>query len=280
MKKAIIIIYAILLNINLSFGQLNLSYVYTTDGPGAYYKLSLSGLKYIGVHSLPSGYWAYFKLYNPDHSLFRTITPPAFPGKDIVSVSYISETLFDTDTLIEYLVTYVSSAGMSAIRVCNENGNIILERDSAAAGGQILPYAGSGIFPNGNNSKLMVSKLSNSGTYTVEIYDLPGQFPCFECNNGLISGLAQPSNVIDAGKSIAFPNPFNDFVTIKYSLPKNTKHAFINLFGIAGNLIKKKEIDNYFNEVIITSEEIKQGAYIYQIVADDKIVGKNKIIKL
>jgi hypothetical protein len=174
---------------------------------------------------------------------------------------------------------------MTAIRVCNENGNIILERDSAAAGGQILTYAGTGIFPDGNNYKMMVSKAINSGmgtlTTAIEIYDLPGQFPCFECNAGIISNIGQPSNVIDEGnKSIAFPNPFNDFITIKYSLPKNTKHAFINLFGITGNFIKKKEIDNHFGEIIITRDEISQGAYIYQIIADGKIISNDKIIKL
>jgi len=284
MKQIIIIIIVIILNINYSFGQLNLSYVYTTDGPESFFKVGPSGLKYFGEHD-SLNHLVYFKLYNPDHSLFKTIAPPVFPGKTINGIFYVSETLFNTDTLIEYLVIYYPiGPGIAAIRVCNENGNIILERDSAASGGQIFTNTGWKIFPDGNNSKLMVSRYTNPGQAiptTVEIYDLPGQLPCLECNNGEISGYAEPSNIIAAeNKSIAFPNPFNDFVTIRYSLPKNTQHAFINLFGIAGELIKKKEIDNHFGEIIITKEEIRQGVYIYQIIADDKVISKDKIIKL
>src|SRR4051812_12312596 len=105
MKKAIIIVCAILLNINYSFGQLNLSYVYSTDGPGGFWKVGPSGVKYLAQHLNTAGYMTYFKLYNPDHSLFKSITPPAFPGKEIAGLNYVTENLFNTDTLIEYLVT-------------------------------------------------------------------------------------------------------------------------------------------------------------------------------
>ncbi len=289
MKKLIISIAIILFRVYSSYGQLTLDHVYTTDAPGVYVKLSLSGLKYLSINKNASGSNTYFKLYNSDHSVFKTITIPQFPGKNCNTVEYVSETLFDTDTLVEYIAQYVfnGGGGIGAVRVCNENGVILLQRDTAGAGGLagLLENGRGGqvIFPDGNNTKLIIGKANYAGgwIYTTEIYDLPGQLACLECDNGVVSGLAAPSNIIsDQKNALAYPNPFTDKIKIKYYLPINVNRAFINLFDITGNLIKKKEIDSHFNEIIITSDEIKQGAYIYQIVADDKVIANDKIIKL
>lgn len=209
MKKAIIIICTILLNINYSFSQLTLNHVYTTDSPDSYVKLSLSGLKYVALHfDVPSQTYTYFNLYNPDHSLFKSINIPQFPGKLVNQIAYISETLFDTDTLVEFLAGYYLSGpgGIGAVRVCNENGNILLERDTAGAGGQVgmldMGMGGQTIFPNGTNTKLIIGKSYYSGTWTstTEIYDLPGQLACLECDNGVVSGLSLPPDLIPSEK--------------------------------------------------------------------------------
>lgn len=285
MKKLIILFIAILLNIQYSFSQITLQNVSSIDTPDRSVKLSLSGLKYVSIHKdIAAQAITYFKLYNPDHSVFKTITIPTWTGKKAASVHFVSETLFDLDTLIEYEVNY-SDAGMGAMRICNENSVILLERDTATlvgSPGYVIEsgFIPGGIFPDGINTKLMVYK-GYGASSTQEIYNLPGQLACLECSNGVISGLFQQPNLsVEDRVSIASPNPFTDFVKIKYALPANTKHAFVYLFDITGNLIKKKEIDNHFNETIITSDEIKQGAYIYQIVADNVVIANNKIIKL
>ena len=87
MKKVIIIFCAMLLNINYSFSQLTINHIYTIDGPDRYVKLSLSGLKYLAVHfDVNAQTYTYFNLYNPDHSLFKSINIPQFPGKLVSKV--------------------------------------------------------------------------------------------------------------------------------------------------------------------------------------------------
>ncbi|HQK41243.1 MAG TPA: T9SS type A sorting domain-containing protein [Flavobacterium alvei] len=286
MKKQLFTILVFIMGLNSSFGQITLDHVYTIDPPDRYVLLNPSGLKYVSLHMSGQTY-TYFNLYNPDHSLFKSINIPQFPGKNVNKIAYISETLFDTDTLIEFLVGYIYSGpgGISAIRVCNENGNILLERDTAGSGGYTglleLGQGGQIIFPNGTNSKLIIGKSFYSGTWTnqTEIYTLPGQLPCQECTNGLLSSIEQVQEVEENGSS-AYPNPFTTGTKIQYTLPPKFNHAFLNLYDINGKLIKTKEVDRNYNEVYITENEIKQGVYIYNIVVDGKVIANDKIVKL
>lgn len=286
MKKHLLTIAFILICLKSSFGQLVLDHVYTTDLPDRYVLLSQSGLKYLSLHQSGSTY-TYFNLYNPDHSLFKTINIPQFSGKNVNKIAFISETLFDTDSLVEFLVSYVYAGpgGIGAIRVCNENGNILLERDTAGAGGYSgILENGQGsqiIFPNGTSSKLIVGKSHYSGgwSYTTEIYNLPGQLPCQECTGGLLSGMVQVQNN-ELQNSFAYPNPFTTSTKIKYTLPTKFNHAYLKLYDINGKLIKTKEIDDKFNEVYISEEELKQGVFIYNIEVDGKLITNNKVVKL
>jgi type IX secretion system substrate protein len=226
----------------------------------------------------------YFVLYNPDHSIYKTITVPQMTGKRAQFISYVTETLFDTDSLIEYMLYYaLPSGGPSEVKVINENGNILLDVDSAnftanSGNDPYMGYVDQPIFPNGNQTKLYL--YTNNYAVTT-VYNLPGQLPCLECANGVTTGLIQQQEPAGGShKSIAYPNPFTNSVKIKYILPENCRHAFVNIYDITGKLIKKKEIDNAYNELYITGLEIQQGAYFYQVVADDKIISGNKLIKL
>jgi hypothetical protein len=289
MKKLLFIILLFTGNHICSYGQLTLDHVYLTDSPDRYVNLGPSGLKYVALHyDVPTISYTYFNLYNPDHSLYKSILIPQFPGKYCNKIEYISEALFDTDSLIEFIAEYLAPAPPPnpAIRVCNELGNILLERDSACTPGlNGLLDMGMGsqtIFPDASGTKLIINKsyFSGSGQYTTEIYNLPGQLACLDCNNGFINGIAVQNPFTSEKSTVAYPNPFTDNVRIRYSLPADARHASLQLFDINGNLVKKKDIDRHFNEIIITGAEIKQGAYVYRIVVDDRVIANEKIIKL
>jgi hypothetical protein len=286
MKKQSLIIALIFTLVTAVNAQISLDHVYSVDGPEQAFKLSLSGLKYFAQHYTTNSVSS-FILYNPDHTIFKTINVPPIAGKQAKDIAYVSETLFDLDTLVEYMLYYQDMvSSVSEVRVLNENGNVLLAVDSAnfTANGGNDPYKGyisKPIFPNGTQSKLYLKVNFPPNQDHVRVYNLPGQLACLECDNGVVSGLIQEPNLISENKnSLAFPNPFTDYVKIKYSLPSKFNYAFINLYDITGNLIKKKEIDRHYEEILISNEEIKQGAYIYQIVVDDKIISTDKIIKL
>ena len=85
---------------------------------------------------------------------------------------------------------------------------------------------------------------------------------------------------VKRNQAAAYPNPFSNNVKISYQLPDKYSRAWIKIYDTKGELIKKVEIDNHFREILITNDDIKQGAYIYQIIADDKIIASDKIIKV
>jgi hypothetical protein len=287
MKTKILLTALLFAFINVTHAQITVDHVYNTGGLMKSFKLANSGLKYFNVHYAGGSINTadYFTLYNPDYSIFKTINVPQVSNTRATEISFVSETLFDTDTLIEYMLYYQIVPGNFPYRVkiLNENGSVLLDVDSANfTGGSssdlYLGYYQQPIFPNGGQTKLYLYNYNYTKT---TVYNLPGQLACLECDGGVITGLVQqPSLMSEEKGSIAFPNPSTDYVKIKYTLPSKFNHAFINLYDVTGNLVKKKEIDRAYNEIYISNEEIKQGAYIYQIVVDDKVISSSKIIKL
>ena len=284
--KSILLLLSLTLQINLSLSQINLEHVYTNDPPDRFVKLGLSGLKYVGLHTnIQNQSYDYFVLYNPDHSVFKTISIPQITNLKAAKISFISETLFDLDTLIEYIVDY--SGSPMVVRICNENGTVLLQVDTASTGSQsALPdfgFTNPVIFPNGLNSKLAITKGNYNGTFlnAVEIFTLPGQLPCLECDNGLITGMAQPMpSEVKKEQALAYPNPFSDDLKIKYVLPDKYSKASIRIYNVSGELIKTVVINNHFEDILISNDDLKQGAYFFQVIADDKIIASDKIIKV
>lgn len=286
MKKQILLIAIILVGWSNSYSQISLQHTFSTDRPDRIVNLSLSGLKYVHVHyDLATSSLSSITLYNPNYSVFKTINIPILTGEHNSVVSFISETLFDLDTLIEYAVDYTDSNSLSSTRICNENGSVLMQRDSGRiAWGQYgldqTGYWHDNIFPDGNSMRLMVLVGVGQSAY-MEIYSLPGQVNCMVCDNGVISGFADNQSSIKKNESsLAFPNPFTDYVKIKYSLPAKFQSAYVNILDVTGRFIKKKEINNGTDEVLIFNEEIKQGAYFYQIIVDGKVISGDKIIKI
>ncbi|MEO8149669.1 MAG: T9SS type A sorting domain-containing protein [Bacteroidia bacterium] len=281
--KTKILITVLLLSFSLaSKAQITLDHVYPTDIPDRSVKLSLSGLKYVHVHHAASTI-SYFTLYNADHSIFKTITIPSWPGRTVNDIKFVSETLFDLDTLVEYAVNYTDGV-TNAIRICNENANILFEVDSAQIAGSSVDISAAGfipagIFPDGTNTKLMLFKFHYSAgwTFTIDVYNLPGQLPCLECDGGLIAGIAYNPGVINT-QAKAFPNPSTDHFNIKYILPANAKSVFIEIYDMEGSLVKKSRLNNKSNETAVNSQELSDGQFIYRIIADGKMIATDKII--
>ena len=123
--KKIIVTCIIILQITLNcFAQITLEQSYSTDAPIGSIKLSLSGDKYIYFHNTGGSYDT-VKLYNANHSVFKTISVPQISGLGVVLLSYVSETLFNLDTLVEYMVLYHNQTNtIIHTYVYNENGII------------------------------------------------------------------------------------------------------------------------------------------------------------
>lgn len=286
MKTKIFLTGLLLSFVLVSRAQLTVDHLYTIDPPTNAFKLNNSGLKYFAEHrdmvqGSPTFFSiTYFVLYNPDHSVFKTINVPQLNGKRADNISYVTETLFDTDTLIEYML-YFSNAGATPfdVAVLSENGSTLLYVDSATftSGTSGDPYRGfvnQPIFPNGNQTKLY---LWTDNYTTTTVYNLPGRLPCMECDGGVISAVDQPENPHKT-TSTTFPNPSKEHFNIKYILPENAHFVFLEIYDIQGILVKKSKLNNRSNQTIVYNDELSSGQFIYRITADGVVVTSDKVV--
>jgi hypothetical protein len=266
--------------------QITVDHVYVTDPPAHAFKLS-SGLKYCAEHLQTSGMFTvtYFVLYNPDHSIFRTINVPQIIGKKARFISYVSDALFDLDTLIEYMLYYNDSINGTNrdVAVINENGNILLYVDSASftSGSGNDPYMGyvdKPIFPDGNQTKLyLYTDWGDSNITTV--YNLPGRLACIECDSGFVNGIVQPPGLLsEENKLHLFPNPNNGNATIEFKLPQGIREGEIVLYRIDGSEVKRYKVDGTFGNLILNNSGLSAGTYMYQLVAGNKSLDAKRMI--
>lgn len=72
--------------------------------------------------------------------------------------------------------------------------------------------------------------------------------------------------------TIVYPNPINDISTIEISGIQNI-NGVIEVYDLFGRKIKSFSINN---NISINRNEFDAGLYIYQVIADDKLIGSGK----
>lgn len=71
-----------------------------------------------------------------------------------------------------------------------------------------------------------------------------------------------------------YPNPFNDFATIKFERPINGEITLYNLYGQ-----KVKTLKNTFSEkLILERDNLTNGLYFIELSEENKVISKSKIL--
>lgn len=225
--------------------------------------LSKSGRKYF-VRDMNAGQ---LRIYNLDHSLWKTITLPNINNYEPKYAAYTSEELFNLDAQVEVAVYYHStlpSVYIKKLVVVNEGGNIINNIDSAG----VLK-----VYSVGNNS---YNAILQTGKEKYTVYKLPGTIPCDKCGNGL--GLGKPGKVTTGNIGNPVPNPSNSQTTVEYSLPVGTTNGIIDVYNMSGQKVKSYKIDNTFNSLLIDNTELNSGTYYYYLTANGERSETKKMI--
>ena len=74
------------------------------------------------------------------------------------------------------------------------------------------------------------------------------------------------------------PNPFTERTTIRFTLPDNTRNAYIYIFDMSGKMQKQIPIDSSMQSVTIEGYELSAGMYIYSLVIGGKEVKTRRMI--
>lgn len=74
------------------------------------------------------------------------------------------------------------------------------------------------------------------------------------------------------------PNPFTERTTIRFTLPENTRDAYIYIFDMSGKMQKQIPIDSSMQSITIEGYELSAGMYIYSLVIGGKEVKTRRMI--
>lgn len=96
-------------------------------------------------------------------------------------------------------------------------------------------------------------------------------------NNTLpVSGIAA-----DATGNVLYqntPNPFKEKTVIRFKLADNVQNAFIYIFDMQGTLQKQIAITPSMQSIIINSNELSPGMYLYSLIVNGKEIETKKMI--
>lgn len=262
--KRIIISSLLVFTSFLSFGQITLqkTYNYSTT----VVKLETLGYKYY-LMDVPN---SQVRIYNMDHSLYKTVNCVVPNGYYLSDIKYVSQNLFNTDAQIELAYTYykyISTTSsyyyMYGSGVVNENGNNLLTIDGA----QYLFVNKTG----DTEYKLFAYCFDYSvlpETVWTNIYNLPGSL----VSVANISG-SEPDAFLNA-----WPNPANDIIRLNYELPDQVKSASLYLSDSNGRPVRNYLIDGHSDHLVISVNNLAPGVYLYYVGYDNRRTLSKKIV--
>ncbi len=247
------------------FGQITLEHSYPNGKwETSMVKLSNSGMKYQWV-DVSTGE---LKLYNLDHSLFKRMTFPVLPNGTNTEVGNVSETTFDLDANIEFMVYYQDDNNWanSVTKIIDESGAVLLNATSETP--SINTYDGiyGAIFNTPNGTKMI---LDNHSDNAAKVYSLPGT---------LIATAIKTPNYMNEDFLKSYPNPAKNYIYLAYTFPPNIREAQVSIYNIQGQLVKTYTIDNNYQELLIDTQEFSNGTYLCQIQSSDIKIASTKFI--
>jgi hypothetical protein len=260
MKKPFLILVFLAL-MTTSYAQITLEHTYPASSTLT--ELSVSGYKYY-LMDVPN---SQCRIYNTDHSLWKTIAVTIPNGMYLSNIQYVSDSLFNKDSKVELAYTYYSYDTTLLYftyytKVIDEDGIELL----AIPGCSFVDIIATGSV----GTKLLAYVYDYSLLpYTINtlVYSLPGNLP--------------PGGISVEGEVFlkkAYPNPAGSMVKIPYQLPQGINDAQILLINGSGQILKSYRVDLTFHELIIQTGDLPKGVLLYQLKTDQGIIGSGKLI--
>jgi len=195
------------------------------------------------------------RIYNTDHSLFKTINCNVPSGFYLYDLNYLSEKLFDNDPGIELICTYYKYNTNQSYyeydsKIINDDGSQMVFID-----GSLYNY----VNKTADDTWKLFSYCYDYSNFPVKvwtnIYNLPG--------NPTVSAALNPQNpeiLINA-----FPNPATTSLKVAYSLPENVNLATLHLIDNMGKQVQEYMVDNHTDHLMLDISSFQSGVYMYFI---------------
>ena len=218
-------------------------------------------------------------IYNSDYSIYKVIPIPVnYIYSDLYTINgsgvpSISDELFNTDTMFEYIAAKGLSSGYNSYNLINESGQVLFTFPDTNS-------SGLGILKMGSDFKLLSGNYCNSTNciHDVNIFSVPGSLPCSQCS-GFTSGIEGPSGTgIKMGFDV-HPNPFNNMLNINYNLPYQ-QDAKIVLTDILGQELMNIPVTRQSDNLSINTSGIAKGVIVITLYGSKGDPISKKLIKI
>ncbi len=229
-------------------------------------KFETLGYKYY-LMDVPNGQC---RIYNTDHSLFRTINCNVPSGFYLSDVKFLSEKMFDTDSGIELLCTYYKYNSAQAYyeydsKIINDDGSQITFID-----GSLYNY----INKTAENTWKLFSYCFDYSVVPekvwTNIYNLPGTVVSAQYLNE-----KSPDILLNA-----FPNPTTNTLKVAYTLPENVNQGILHLVDNTGRQVDQFIVDKHTGFLMLDVSRFQSGVYNYFIeYGNTKSPAKKVVIK-
>ena len=268
MKNLIIIaLFAFCLNTN---AQITLDHTYdtasslgnglTTENQLMLINFEFSGDRYVKINRVSRN----INIYNLNHVLLKTIDCTSYPlpsNQVFGDILYVSEQLFDTDSLMEWMyITGVPNPPFVdnvMTNIYKEDGTILFSDTGAAMIHFNIPLQQYPIYNTTQGTKMIISYSNGQA----KVFNLPGTLTqnIITANNSLIA--VQNQSLI----SNPYPNPTNNTTTIDYTLPPGINEGEIVFYNLQGTEVKRFKVDKTFSTLLVSTADIAEGTYLYQL---------------
>ena len=196
------------------------------------------------------------RIYNLDHSLFRTIDLVVPEGYYLFDIQQVTQHIFNQDDLIEFAYIYsmfnqteTSWYYNYETRVINENGTEILKIPGAGHTQVSLTQDGSRKF-----LVYIYDFYIIPATTQTQVYSLPST----PLKSGIVHGsafrLRNP-----------YPNPASGMINIPVKLPQGVNKGYLQIYNLSGQLIDLREIKKSDEYILIPGGALLPGSYVYNI---------------
>lgn len=193
------------------------------------------------------------KIYNLDHSLWKTITLSVPSNYYLYDIQYVTDHLFNSDNSIEllYVCYNYNSTGQYytyETRVVTETGAQLLALPGAGYN-WITDVAGAGTKLFSYIYDYSVSPY----TVTTKVYAIPGNLP---------SVVNENLKNVDAK---AWPNPVSGSLNIEFDLPKDVPSANLIIRNLSGQVVRSFHVDGYFGNLMVDASGLASGTYFWSL---------------
>ncbi len=248
MKKILPVIF-ILLSVIVN-GQITLEKTY--DASGTFVNLTNSGDKFYIMDVVNNQ----CRIYNTDHTLWKTINLPVPVNNYLYDIRYVSENMFTLSN--ELCLAYVYYAYNTTSEYYTFNAKVIKDDGTVLLTIPGCQYMSAFTTENSAVKLLTYSYDYSIALYTIttRVYNLPGTITSIE------------ESEIPSGKislSPAFPNPASSFIKIPYLLPEGTASAILKISDSNGRLITTRQLLNTSDNITVQLNDYPSGIYIYSI---------------